>query len=117
MAGSCRRLATILMSSPLSPRVMQRRRVSSPATRYSQLMEWLQTAPNLWIYHYLYNVLKPRQVVNIEVQSPGEQPRQLELKAKVQTGKVVFDLTSSNDLNAYWRDLEDENSHERTSVR
>ncbi|HEU4510110.1 MAG TPA: S41 family peptidase, partial [Pyrinomonadaceae bacterium] len=57
---------------------------------------------------YLYNVLKPRQIVNIEVQSPGEQPRELELKAKVQTGKVVFDLTSSQDLNAYWRDLEDE---------
>ena len=66
------------------------------------------TRANLWIYHYLYNVLKPRQVVNMEVQSPGEQPRQLELKAKVQTGKVVFDLTSSTDLNAYWRDLEDE---------
>ena len=63
---------------------------------------------NLWVYHYLYNVLKPRPVVNVEVQGPGEQPRELELKAKVQTGKVVFDLTSTIDLNAYWRDLEDE---------
>ena len=74
---------------------------------------------NLWIYHYLYNVLRPRQIVNIEVQSPGEQPRQLELKAKVQTGKVVFDLTSSHDLNAYWRDLEDEsrmNAHRFVEV-
>ena len=63
---------------------------------------------NLWVYQYLYNVLKPRQVVNVEVQSPGEQPRELALTAKVQTGKVVFDLTSSHDLNKYWRDLEDE---------
>jgi carboxyl-terminal processing protease len=74
---------------------------------------------NLWIYHYLYNVLRPRQVVNIEVQSPGGEPRQLELKAKVQTGKVIFDLTSSHDLNAYWRDLEDEyrmNAHRFVEV-
>lgn len=63
---------------------------------------------NLWVYHYLYNVLKPRTVVNVEVQSPGEQPREVELKARVQTGKVVFDLTSTVDLNAYFRDLEDE---------
>ncbi len=63
---------------------------------------------NLWIYYYLYNALSPRPVINIEVQSPGEQPRQLELKAKVQTGKKIFDLTDTIDLNAYWRDLEDE---------
>ena len=66
------------------------------------------SSANLWVYQYLYNVLKPRQVVNVEVQSPGEQPRELALTAKVQTGKVVFDLTSSHDLNKYWRDLEDE---------
>lgn len=74
---------------------------------------------NLWVYHYLYNVLKPRQIVNLEVQSPGEQPRQLELKAKIQTEKVVFDLTSTHDLNAYWRNLEDEaraNAHRFVEV-
>lgn len=63
---------------------------------------------NLWIYHYLYNALSPRPVVYIEVQSPGELPRQLELKAKVTPGKKIFDLTDTIDLNAYWRDLEDE---------
>lgn len=63
---------------------------------------------NLWIYHYLYNALSPRPVVNIEVQSLGEQPRMLELKAKVTPGKKIFDLTDTIDLNAYWRDLEDE---------
>lgn len=77
------------------------------------------TRANLWIYHYLYNVLKPRQVVNIQVQSPGEQPRELELKAKVQTGKVIFDFTSSHDFNSYQRDLEDEyrmNAHRFVEV-
>lgn len=74
---------------------------------------------NLWVYNYLYNALSPRPVVNIEVQSPGEQPRQLELKAKIQPGKKVFDLTDTIDLNAYWRDLEDEarmNEHRAIEV-
>ena len=74
---------------------------------------------NLWVYNYLYNALSPRPVVNIEVQSPGEQPRQLELKAKIQPGKKVFDLTDTIDLNAYWRDLEDEarmNDHRAIEV-
>ena len=74
---------------------------------------------NLWIYHYLYNALSPRPVVKVEVQSPGEQPRQLEFNAKIQPGKRVFDLTDTIDLNAYWRDLEDEarmNEHRAIEV-
>jgi C-terminal processing protease CtpA/Prc len=74
---------------------------------------------NLWVYNYLYNALSPRPVVNMEVQSPGEQPRQLELHAKIQPGKKVFDLTDTIDLNAYWRDLEDEarmNDHRAIEV-
>jgi carboxyl-terminal processing protease len=63
---------------------------------------------NLWFYYYLYTALAPRPIVRIEAQSPGEQPRELELKAKLQTGKKVFDLTDTIDLNAYWRELEDE---------
>ena len=63
---------------------------------------------NLWFYYYLYTALAPRPVVRVEVQSPGEQPRQLELKAKVQTGRLVRDLTDTIDLNAYFRELEDE---------
>ncbi|HJT29347.1 MAG TPA: S41 family peptidase [Pyrinomonadaceae bacterium] len=63
---------------------------------------------NLWFYYYLYTALAPRAVVQVEVQSPGEQPRQLELKAKVQTGKPIFDFTNSIDFNVYRRELEDE---------
>lgn len=63
---------------------------------------------NLWFYEYLYTALAPRPVVNIEVQSPGEQPRQLQLTAKVRSGKQVFDLTDTIDLNAYLRELADE---------
>lgn len=63
---------------------------------------------NLWIYQYLYTALSPRPVVNMEVQTAGEQPRQLEVKAKVQTGRQVRDLTDTIDLNAYWREQTDE---------
>lgn len=63
---------------------------------------------NLWFFYYLYTALAPRPVVKVEVQSPGEQPRQLELKARVKTGKQVFDLTDTFDLNALFRELEDE---------
>lgn len=63
---------------------------------------------NLWIYYYLYNALAPRPIVKVEVQSPGEEPRQLELAAKIQTGKKIFDLTDTIDLNAFWREQEDE---------
>jgi C-terminal processing protease CtpA/Prc len=74
---------------------------------------------NLWIYYYLYTALAPRPVVNMEVQSPGEQPRQLEIKAKVKTGKQVFDLTDTIDLNAYWREQDDEarmNEHIKVEI-
>ena len=63
---------------------------------------------NLWFFYYLYTALAPRPLVKVEVQSPGEQPRQLELKARVKTGKQVFDLTDTFDLNALFRELEDE---------
>lgn len=63
---------------------------------------------NLWIYQYLYTALSPRPVVNMEVQTAGEQPRQLEVKAKVQTGRQVRDLTDTIDFNAYLREQADE---------
>jgi len=63
---------------------------------------------NLWFYYYLYTALAPRPVVKVEVQSPDEQPRELLLKAKVQSGKQVFDFTDTFDVNAYYRELEDE---------
>ncbi|HKR12978.1 MAG TPA: S41 family peptidase [Pyrinomonadaceae bacterium] len=74
---------------------------------------------NLWIYYYLYGALSPRPVVRMEVLSPDGEPRQLEVNAKVTPGKKIFDLTDTIDLNAYWRDLEDEarmNEHKFVDV-
>lgn len=66
------------------------------------------TRSNLWVYYYIYNHLSPRPVVRMELQSPGGEPRTLEVKAKVRERKKVFDLTDTIDRNAYWRELEDE---------
>lgn len=63
---------------------------------------------NLWIYHYLYNALAPRPIVRMEIQSPGEQPRLVEVTAKLRERKKVFDLTDTIDLNVFRRELEDE---------
>ena len=74
---------------------------------------------NLWIYHYLYTALAPRPVVRIELQSPGEQPRMVEVMAKLREGKKVFDLTDTIDVNVFRRELEDEarmNQHTQVDV-
>jgi C-terminal peptidase prc len=75
---------------------------------------------NLWIYKYIYGTLSPRPVVRMEVQSPGGEPRVVEVKAKIKEGKKVFDLTDTIDINAYWRDQEDEdrlNQHEVVELK
>ena len=63
---------------------------------------------NLWVFYYLYYQLAPRPLVRMVVQSPGEQPRQLEIKPRIETGKKIVDLTETIDLNRLWRDEEDE---------
>ena len=67
--------------------------------------------------YYLYYLLAPRPVVKMLVQSPGEQPRQLEITPRIQTGKKTIDLTETIDLNRLWREEEDEdvlNAHRFT---
>jgi C-terminal processing protease CtpA/Prc len=66
------------------------------------------TRANLWVFYYLYYQLSPKPSVNVIVQSPGEQPRPLEVKTKIQTGKAMMDLTETIDLNRYWRQEEDD---------
>lgn len=66
------------------------------------------TRANFWIYNYIYSTLAPRPMVRMEVQSPGGEPRLVEIKAKVKEGKKVFDLTDTFDVNALLREQEDE---------
>ncbi len=62
---------------------------------------------NLWVFYYLYYQLAPRPIVKMIVQSPGEQPRELEIKPRIQTRKKVVDLTDTIDLNRFLREEED----------
>ena len=66
------------------------------------------TRANLWIFYYLYYALAPRPSVKMVVQSPGAQPRQLELKAKIETGRKVVDLTETIEFNQVQREEEDD---------
>jgi C-terminal processing protease CtpA/Prc len=66
------------------------------------------TRENLWVFYYLYNALNPRPVVKVIVQGSGEQPRQLELLAKIETRKKIIDLSDTIDLNVWIREGDDE---------
>jgi C-terminal processing protease CtpA/Prc len=57
---------------------------------------------------YFYNTLSPRAGLNVVVQSPGSQPREMNLKAKVVQGKRVIDLNSDLEINAILREMEDD---------
>lgn len=46
----------------------------------------------LWKINYYYRALSPRRGLRVVVQSPGGEPRQLDLAAKVQQGKMVIHL-------------------------
>lgn len=90
-----------------------------PGDRVLKLDGIAPNRSNLWIYNYFYTALAPRPVVRVELQSPGGEPRLVEVKAKVREGKKVFDLTDTIDLNAYWRDQEDEarlNEHKISEI-
>jgi carboxyl-terminal processing protease len=66
------------------------------------------TRKEFWKMRYFYNTLSPRAGFNVVVQSPGGQPRELNLKAKVSQGKRVLDLNSDMEINALLREMEDD---------
>ena len=75
---------------------------------------------NMWKMKYLYYTLRPQPGMRVVVQSPGGQPRQLDVMAKIKEGKRRLDYTRDlNDLYAEIRDAENESrlySHRFVSV-
>lgn len=65
------------------------------------------TRSELWKVEYYYYALSPQPGISLVVQSPGQQPRQLEVMAKVHQEKRVINLGSTIDLNDFIRELED----------
>ena len=66
------------------------------------------TRKEFWKMRYYYNRLSPRPALRVLVQSPGGQPRELELKAKIKRGQVVRDLTRDIEINDLIREIEDD---------
>jgi C-terminal processing protease CtpA/Prc len=71
------------------------------------------TRENLWKMKYLYHVLRPQPGMNVVLQSPGEQPRQLNVLAKVKEGKRRIDLTLNNNTNDLFDLIREEENEAR----
>jgi C-terminal processing protease CtpA/Prc len=63
-----------------------------PGDRLLRIEQFAPTRRDLWKLQYSYYLLAPRAVVRVVAQSPGGQPRELELKSKVTKGNRVVDL-------------------------
>lgn len=78
-----------------------------PGDRIIQLERFKPTRNDFWKMRYYYNVLSPRAGMQMVVQSPGAEPREINVKSKVTQGQRVLDLTDSIQLNEFIRELED----------
>lgn len=69
------------------------------------------TRKELWKVDYYYYALSPRPGMRLVLQSPGQQPRQVDVAARVRQGKRVLNLsgsgTSTQDINDLIRESED----------
>lgn len=69
------------------------------------------TRKDLWKMEYYYYTLSPRPGLRVVVQSPGGEPRQLDLAARVTPRKRILNLTgagnSTQDINDLVRESED----------
>jgi C-terminal processing protease CtpA/Prc len=67
----------------------------------------LPTRDNLWGLIYVYRMLAPRATVRLQVQSPGQKAREIEVAAKVEEKKRLLQLTSASDVEDYVHEMED----------
>jgi C-terminal processing protease CtpA/Prc len=68
------------------------------------------TRDTLKTLRYIYYTLSPQKGLQVVAQSPGGEPRQLDLMAKVRQGKQVINLTEigESDINDFIREIERE---------
>lgn len=69
------------------------------------------TRKDMWKMDYYYRTLSPRPGLRVVVQSPGAEPRQLDIPAKVWHGKGL--LTFEQDYNQIIRESEDQDRLDR----
>jgi carboxyl-terminal processing protease len=66
------------------------------------------TRENLWKMRYFYYTLRPKPGIRVVAQSPGGQPRQLDLLAKIRSGKKLVDFQQGNAQDWVFYQLESE---------
>lgn len=69
------------------------------------------TRDDIKVFQYLYYALRPQTGMRLIVQSPGGEPRQLDVTAKVKQGKTILDFTGAsggNDIMDMIREAESE---------
>lgn len=71
------------------------------------------TRDNLWKIQYLFNGLSPKLSMRLVVKSPEGKQRELDVMAKVKTGRRITDLTG-RDIGDYQRKLEAEEHYSRS---
>ncbi|HBB96334.1 MAG TPA: hypothetical protein DC054_13185 [Blastocatellia bacterium] len=71
---------------------------------------------NLWKLVYLYYALRPQPGMHVTVSSPGQQPREMDILAKVKTRKPI-DLTNYSDYMDLVRDSQNEDAKRKKSHR
>lgn len=64
-----------------------------PGDRITQIGAFTPSRAELWKVRYLYHVLSPKSVLKVAVQSPGGQPRAIDINAKVTQERAVVEVS------------------------
>ena len=74
--------------------------------------QYQPTRENLWLLKYLYR-LRPKAGIRLTLQSPGQQPREVDVLSEVKQGTFVYDLTSESGFFRYFLEVQDELSKDK----
>jgi carboxyl-terminal processing protease len=67
----------------------------------------------LWKMIYTFYTLRPQPSLHLGLQSPEEDPRELDVMAKIKQRKILLNSNDSQDYNDYVRETEDEDRFDR----
>ena len=71
------------------------------------------TRRNTQVFRYRYYLVRPAPAMRMVVQSPGGQPRQLDVVTRIDVGKRVIDLTQGEDIWEILRRMENSSDEHR----
>jgi carboxyl-terminal processing protease len=71
------------------------------------------TRQNFWQMEYVFNLLRPQQQLQLDLRSPEGAERKLNVEAKMRQLTAVRDLTTSEGIYDYFRELENQDYADR----